>query len=77
MALDSGSQDGSLEIARGFSGRGFLEDRLLKRETWKLRENLDLLLRMASRHSPDWIIRKDPDEFLEPPTTDETLQFVK
>jgi hypothetical protein len=36
-------------------------------------ENLDRLLEMADRHRPDWILKNDADEFLEPPQEDETL----
>ena len=66
VVLDGGSQDGSIEIARGFRGKGLLEHRTLNRGVWKLQADLDCLVEMAARHTPDWIVLNDADEFLEP-----------
>jgi glycosyltransferase involved in cell wall biosynthesis len=73
VVLDGGSEDGSVEIARGFSGIGLLEHRVVKRDVFKLSEDLDCLVQMAAMHSPDWILLNDADEFLEPREPGQTL----
>jgi glycosyltransferase involved in cell wall biosynthesis len=73
VVLDGGSQDGSIEIAQGFKGRGLLEHKVVRRSVWKYREDLDCLIRMAAKHSPDWIVYNDADEFLEPREPGQTL----
>lgn len=65
VVLDGGSQDGSIDIAQRFKGKGLLEHRILRRDVCKLREDLDCLIEMAARYSPDWILKNDADEFLE------------
>ncbi len=65
VIVDGGSQDGSVEIAKRYANRGLLEHRVIVRDfSWP---NLDLacLNEMASRYTPDWILRNDADEFLE------------
>ena len=73
VILDDGSEDGSVEIAQNYAGKGLLEHKVLKHDTMMWGENLDRLLEMAARHHPDWILKNDADEFLEPPQEDETL----
>ena len=73
VVLDGGSHDGSAEIARGFAGKGLLELKILKRNHFQLKENLDVLLKMAIRYRPDWIIRNDADEFFEGPVAGQSL----
>ena len=65
VVLDGGSQDGSIEIAQGFRGKGLLEHRIVRRDFLRLREDLDCLIEMASAYFPDWILKNDADEFLE------------
>jgi glycosyltransferase involved in cell wall biosynthesis len=74
VVLDDGSQDGSIEIARGFIGRGLLEHKVVRRSVYSLRESLDCLIEMAARYSPDWILINDADEFLEPRESGATLR---
>jgi glycosyltransferase involved in cell wall biosynthesis len=73
VVLDGGSQDGSIEIALSYRGRGLLEHKLVPRERRRLELDLDCLLEMASRYYPDWILSNDADEFLEAPNRRETL----
>jgi glycosyltransferase involved in cell wall biosynthesis len=73
VVLDGGSTDGSVEIAQSFEGKGLLEHRILRRDVLRSREDLDYLIKMAARHSPDWILKNDADEFLEPREGGQTL----
>jgi glycosyltransferase involved in cell wall biosynthesis len=73
VIFDEGSYDGSIEIALSYSGRGLLEHRALRHEVMRWGQNLDDLVGMAGGHHPDWILKNDADEFLEPPNSNETL----
>ena len=73
VILDDSSGDGSVEIALSYAGKGLLEHKVVKHDTMMWGKNLDCLLEMAARHHPDWILKNDADEFLEPPQEDETL----
>ena len=73
VVLDGGSEDGSIEIAQAFTGKGLLEHKVVRRSVWKYREDLDCLIQMAARHSPDWVVYNDADEFLEPREPGRTL----
>ena len=73
VVLDGGSEDGSIEIAQAFKGKGLLEHKVMRRGVWKYRDDLDCLIQMATRHSADWIVYTDADEFLEPRQPGQTL----
>jgi glycosyltransferase involved in cell wall biosynthesis len=65
VVLDGGSDDGSIEIAQNFRDKGLLEHRIVRRNSYAVREDLHCLIEMASNYSPDWILMNDADEFLE------------
>jgi glycosyltransferase involved in cell wall biosynthesis len=73
VVLDGGSEDGSVEIAQSFRDKGLLEHRIVRRNSFTLREDLDCLIEMASVYFPDWILKNDADEFLEPREQGRTL----
>jgi glycosyltransferase involved in cell wall biosynthesis len=73
VVLDGGSEDGSIEIAQAFKGKGLLEHKVMRRGVWKYRDDLDCLIQMAAKHLPDWIVYNDADEFLEPRQPGQTL----
>jgi glycosyltransferase involved in cell wall biosynthesis len=74
VVLDGGSQDGSVEIALSYKGRGLLEHRIVVRDFLNLREDLECLIDMARKYSPDWILHNDADEFLEPSGVGRTIR---
>jgi glycosyltransferase involved in cell wall biosynthesis len=73
VIVDSGSQDKSREIALSYKDRGLLEHIVVRMDTWKASDALDTSLELAYKYSPDWILRNDADEFLEPTSVTATL----
>jgi glycosyltransferase involved in cell wall biosynthesis len=73
VVLDGGSKDGSIEIAQAFIGKGLLEHKVVRRSLWEYRKDLDCVIEMAAKYTPDWIVCNDADEFLEPRELDQTL----
>ncbi len=73
VILDDGSQDGSIEIIQNFEGKGLLDHEIVRHSVFRRQEGLDSLVEMAARHSPDWILANDADEFLEPREPGQTL----
>jgi len=73
VVLDGGSHDDSAEIAQSYEGRGLLEFQIVNRGWMVWEEDLTYLLQMARSHQPDWIVKNDADESLEPPEVGHTL----
>ena len=73
MVLDGGSETGSNRNRTSLPGKGLREHKVVRRGVWKYREDLDCLIQMAARHSADWIVYNDADEFLEPRQPGQTL----
>ena len=65
VVLDGGSEDGSIEIVQQYRGLRLLEHRIVRRDSFSLKKDLECSLEMARKYHPDWILRNDADEFLE------------
>src|SRR3990172_9092730 len=68
VVLDSGSTDGTVEIARGFGARVFVED-------WK---GFGPQKQSAvSKCNNEWVLLVDADEIIPPMTRDEIVEVLK
>lgn len=74
VLIDNDSEDRTLDIARGYLGRGLLT---IERQPWtghfQLREQLLLKKRLIQDLDHDWVIHSDADEWLCAPWPDTTL----
>ena len=74
VLIDNDSEDRTVDIARGYLGRGVLS---IERQPWtgrfQLREQLLIKRRLIGELDHEWVIHSDADEWLCPPWTGATL----
>jgi glycosyltransferase involved in cell wall biosynthesis len=73
--IDNSSTDRTVEIARGYLGRGLLDIETFPRSegVYRWREILERKEELARTLDADWFMHVDPDEMHLPPRADQTL----
>jgi len=74
VVLDDGSQDNTLKICKTYLGNGILQVFQHKTNSWNQQQNYRILLDLALRESPDWLVIVGSDEILESGTNGLSLK---